>query len=48
LERDFDNAARIVGTNLGDWAQTGKVLARLAMSYDYEQWEGPDRPTTRG
>ena len=36
------------GTNLGGWAQTGKVLARLAMSYDYEQWEGPNRPTTRG
>jgi len=23
--------------NLSDWAQTGKVLARLAAKYDYEQ-----------
>jgi predicted nucleic acid-binding protein len=37
LERDFDKAGRIVVPNLRDWAQTGKVLARLAVKYDYEQ-----------
>src|SRR6266403_5935702 len=37
LERDFDRAGRILVPNLGDWAQTGKVLARLAAKYDYEQ-----------
>lgn len=37
LERDFDRARRIVVPNLGDWAQTGKTLARLAAKYGYEQ-----------
>jgi predicted nucleic acid-binding protein len=37
LERDFDGARRILVPNLGDWTQTGKVLARLAAKYDYEQ-----------
>ena len=37
LERDFDRAGRILVPNLGDWTQTGKVLARLATKYDYEQ-----------
>lgn len=37
LERDFYRAGRIVVPNLGDWTQTGKVLARLAVKYDYEQ-----------
>jgi len=37
LGRDFDRAGRILVPNLGDWAQTGKVLARLAAKYDYEQ-----------
>ena len=37
LERDFDRAARILVPNLTDWTQTGKVLARLAAKYDYEQ-----------
>ncbi len=37
LERDFDKAGRIVVPNLTDWTQTGKVLARLAAKYDYEQ-----------
>ena len=37
LERDFDRAKRILVPNLSDWAQTGKVLARLAAKYDYEQ-----------
>jgi predicted nucleic acid-binding protein len=37
LERDFDRAKRILVPNLNDWAQAGKVLARLAAKYDYEQ-----------
>jgi len=37
LERDFDRAGRILVPNLGDWSHTGKVLARLAVKYDYEQ-----------
>jgi predicted nucleic acid-binding protein len=37
LERDFDKAGRILVPNLGDWTQTGEVLARLAAKYDYEQ-----------
>ncbi|MGH9503408.1 MAG: type II toxin-antitoxin system VapC family toxin [Terriglobales bacterium] len=37
LERDFDRAKRILVPNRGDWTQTGKVLARLAAKYDYEQ-----------
>jgi predicted nucleic acid-binding protein len=37
LERDFDRAGRILIPNLSDWTQTGKVLARLAAKYDYEQ-----------
>ena len=37
LERYFDRAKRILVPNLSDWTQSGKVLARLAMKYDYEQ-----------
>src|ERR1700736_955093 len=37
LERDFDNVKRILVPNLSDWAQAGRVLARLAAKYDYEQ-----------
>src|ERR1700730_16988431 len=37
LERDFDKAKRILVPNLTDWTQTGKVLARLAAQYGYEQ-----------
>lgn len=37
LERDFEKAGRILIPNLGDWTQTGKVLARLGAKYDYEQ-----------
>src|SRR5512147_705159 len=37
LERDFDKAKRILVPNLSDWTQAGKVLARLAIKYDYEQ-----------
>lgn len=36
LERDFDRAKRILVPNLSDWAQTGKVLSRLAAKYHYE------------
>src|ERR1700730_14543422 len=37
LERDFDRARRILVPNLSDWTQTGRVLARLAAKYHYEQ-----------
>jgi predicted nucleic acid-binding protein len=37
LQRDFERARRILVPNLGDWAQTGKVLALLAAKYDYER-----------
>jgi predicted nucleic acid-binding protein len=37
LEHDFERAKRILVPNLSDWTQTGKVLARLAARYDYEQ-----------
>lgn len=36
LEHDFGRAKRILVPNLSDWAQTGKVLARLAVNYGYE------------
>ena len=37
LERDFERAKRILVPNLTDWTQAGRVLARLAAKYDYEQ-----------
>ena len=37
LERDFDRVKRILVPNLSDWTQTGRMLARLAAKYDYEQ-----------
>ncbi len=37
LERDFERAKRILVPNLGDWTHAGRVLARLAQKYDYEQ-----------
>ena len=37
LERDFDRTKRILVPNLSDWTQAGKVLARLAAKYHYEQ-----------
>ena len=37
LERDFYRAGRILVPDLSDWIQTGKVLARLAIKYDYER-----------
>ena len=36
LERDFDKVKRILVPNLSDWTH-GRVLARLAAKYDYEQ-----------
>jgi predicted nucleic acid-binding protein len=37
LERDFDRAKRILVPNLADWSHAGKVLARLAAKYGYEE-----------
>ena len=37
LERDFDKANRILVPNLSDWTLCGKILARLANKYDYEE-----------
>ena len=37
LERDFDKVKRILVPDLNDWTQAGRVLARLASKYDYEQ-----------
>src|SRR6516162_6307455 len=37
LERDFDRLKRILAPKLSDWTLTGRVLARLAAKYDYEQ-----------
>jgi predicted nucleic acid-binding protein len=37
LECDFDKARRILVPTLRDWTEAGKVLARLAAKYSYEQ-----------
>src|SRR5947207_2497290 len=37
LQRDFDTAKRILVPVLSDWAEAGRVLARLAAKYGYEQ-----------
>ena len=37
LERDFDRAKRILVPSQRDWTDTGKVLARLAAKYGFEQ-----------
>jgi predicted nucleic acid-binding protein len=37
LERDFERAKRVLVPNLSGWTQSGRVLARLAAKYDYEQ-----------
>ena len=37
LERDFEKSERLLVPNLSDWTQAGRVLARLAAKYDYEQ-----------
>ena len=37
LERDFGRAKRILVPNVSDWTQAGRVLARVAVKYGYEQ-----------
>lgn len=37
LERDFAGARRILVPILGDWVQSGKVLARLGEKHGYER-----------
>ncbi|MGB8580771.1 MAG: type II toxin-antitoxin system VapC family toxin [Candidatus Sulfotelmatobacter sp.] len=37
LERGFGKAGRILVPDLNDWVQAGRVLARLAIKYDYEK-----------
>jgi predicted nucleic acid-binding protein len=37
LEREFLRENRILVPNLEDWTQTGAILNRLALKYDYEQ-----------
>ena len=37
LERDFERLRRIVVPNLSDWSQAGRVLARFAIEYGYEE-----------
>ena len=36
LERDFDRVKRVLVPNLNDWTQAGRVLARVAAKYHYE------------
>jgi predicted nucleic acid-binding protein len=37
MEREFDRMDRISVPNLGDWTETGRVLARVAAKYGYEK-----------
>ena len=37
LEYDFGKAGRLFAPSNGDWARAGRLLARLAARYDYEQ-----------
>lgn len=37
LERDFEGSKRILTPNTSDWIQAGKILARLARKYGYEE-----------
>jgi len=37
MEREFNRMKRILVPNLGDWTETGRVLARLAAKYGYEK-----------
>ena len=37
LERDFDKVRRVLVPNLSDWTAAGRVLARLANKYGFEQ-----------
>jgi predicted nucleic acid-binding protein len=36
LEHDFQSVNRVLVPNLSDWAQAGRLLARVAAKYDYE------------
>jgi predicted nucleic acid-binding protein len=37
LEERFGKAGKILVPDLNDWIKTGKILAQLAIKYDYEQ-----------
>lgn len=37
LERDFERANRILVPNLSDWANAGRILARLGQKHGYER-----------
>jgi predicted nucleic acid-binding protein len=37
LEHDFERAGRILVPNLGDWTQTGRVLASVGSKYGHEK-----------
>jgi predicted nucleic acid-binding protein len=37
MEREFGRMNRILVPNLGDWTETGRVLARLAAKYGFEK-----------
>src|SRR5271155_3689992 len=37
LEHNFGGSKRILVPNLNDWAQTGRVLGRIAAKYHHEQ-----------
>jgi predicted nucleic acid-binding protein len=37
LERDFERARRVLVPNLGDWTQTGRMLAKIGAKYGYER-----------
>jgi predicted nucleic acid-binding protein len=37
LERDFERAKRMLVPILGDWRETGIILARLGAKYGYDQ-----------
>jgi predicted nucleic acid-binding protein len=37
LERGFERAKRVLVPSLGDWAQAGRVLSRLAAKYHSEE-----------
>ena len=37
LERDFENANRVLVPNLSDWTNAGKILATVAQKHGYEK-----------
>jgi predicted nucleic acid-binding protein len=37
LERDFERAGRILIPNRSDWANAGRILARIGQKYGYER-----------